>query len=83
VTDVLAVCDIVIQEDLIQVFVYLECAFCAFFEEEVRDNDETMEFVRTDVVLVSLVDREFVVNLFRMVNEGTTKELGETVMVAA
>jgi len=83
VTDVLAVCDIVIQEDLIQVFVYLECAFCAFFEEEVRDKDETMGFVRTDVVLVSLVDREFVVKLFRMVNEGTTKELGETVMVAA
>ena len=80
----LAVRDIVIQEDLVQVFVYLEfTALCAVFEEEVRNKDETMDFVRTNVVLVLLVDREFVVKLFWMVNEGTIKELGETVMPAA
>ena len=61
----LAVRDIVIQEDLVQVFAYLEfTALCAVFEEEVRNEDETMEFVRTNVVLVSLVDRELVVKLF-------------------
>ena len=80
----LAVRDIVIQEDLVQVFAYLEStALCAVFEEEVRNEDETMEFVRTNVVLVSLVDRELVVKLFWMVNEGTVKELGKTVMPAA
>ena len=81
----LAVCDIVIQEDLVQVFVYLEfTALCALFEEEVRRNkDEAMDFVRTNVGLVPLVEREFVVKLFWMVNEGTAKELGETVMAAA
>lgn len=83
-TDVLAVRDIDILEDLLQVFVYLEfTTLCALFEEEVRNKDETIEFVRTYVVLVSLVDREFVVKLFWMVNEETIKELGETVMVAA
>ena len=79
----LSVCDIVIQEDLVQVFVCLECTFCVFFEEEVIVKDEAMEFVRTDVVLVLLFDSEFVVKLFRMVNEGATNELGESVMVAA
>lgn len=42
-----------------------------------------MEFVRTKVVLVSFGDQELVVKLFWMVNEGTTNELGEIVMVAA
>ena len=79
----LSVCDIVIQEDLVQVFVCLECTFCVFFEEEVTVKDEAMEFVRTDVVLVLLFDSEFVVKLFRMVNEGATNELCESVMVAA
>lgn len=84
VTDLLAVCGKVVQEDLVQVFVYLECTtLCAFFEEEVRNTDETMEFVRTKVVLVSFGDQELVVKLFWMVNEGTTNELGEIVMVAA
>ena len=80
-TNVLAVCVVVIREDLLQVFVYLECTtLCVFFEEEVKTTDEIMEFVRADVVLV----REFVVKLFRIVtDEGTTNELGETVMVAA
>ena len=37
-----------------------------------------------NVVLVPLVDSEFVVKLFWMItDEGTTNELGETVMVAA
>lgn len=64
-TDVLAVRDIDILEDLLQVFVYLEfTALCALFEEEIRNKDETIEFVRTYVVLVPLVDREFVVKLF-------------------
>lgn len=63
---------------------YLErVTLCAFFEEEVRNTDETVELVRTDVVLVSLIDKEFVVMLFWKLNEGTTKELGETVMVVA
>ena len=80
----LAVRDIVIQEDLVQVFAYLEfTALCVVFEEEARNEDETMEFVRTNVVLVSLIDRELVVKLFWMVNEGTVKELGETVIPAA
>ena len=80
-TNVLAVCVVVIREDLLQVFVYLEyTTLCVFFEEEVKTTDEIMEFVRADVVLV----REFVVKLFRIVtDEGTTNELGETVMVAA
>lgn len=80
----LAVCDIVAKEDLVQVFVYLDCVtLCVFFEEEVRNADEATELVRTEVVLVSLIDREFVVMLFWMLNEGTTKELGETVMIVA
>lgn len=80
----LAVCDIVAKEDLVQLFVSLECiTLCAFFEEEVRNTDEAIELVRTEVVLVSLIDREFAVMLFWMLNEGTTKELGETVMVVA
>lgn len=80
----LAVCDIVAKEDFVQVFVYLDCVtLCVFFEEEVRNTDEATELVRTEVVLVSLIDREFVVMLFWMLNEGTTKELGETVMIVA